>query len=149
MYTLKQPVNDDDFKHYYHFRWRLLRKPWQQVEGSEKDDIENDCFHIMAMSNNQKIVGVGRLQFNTMNEAQIRYMAVNKKHERQGIGRLIIQTLENRVQEKQAYNELRQTIILDARESAVEFYKKMGYRIQHKSHLLYNQIQHFRMLKTL
>jgi len=142
MYTLKQPISDDDFKHYFHFRWRLLRAPWNQIEGSEIDDIENDCFHIMVISSKQKIAGIGRLQFNSKNESQIRYMAVDKKFEGQGIGRLIIQALENH-----AYEKASQTIVLDARESAIGFYEKMGYCVQKKSYLLFDEIQHFRMFK--
>jgi len=149
MHTLKQPVSDSDFKDYYHFRWSLLRQPWQQIEGSEIDAIENQCFHIMAVTHDEKIVGVGRLQFNSINESQIRYMAVEKPFEGQGIGRLIIQALETRALENHLDEMTSQTVILDARENAVGFYKKMGYRIQHKSHLLYNTIQHFRMSKTL
>ena len=40
-------------------------------------------------------------------------------------------------------------IILNARENAVDFYIKNGYKINEKSHLLFNKIQHWLMNKDL
>ena len=76
-FTIKQPQTKEQFKHYYHLRWQQLRAPWNQPEGSEVDAIEDQCFHVMAVNDNNKIIGVARLQFNSNNEAQIRYMAID------------------------------------------------------------------------
>ena len=38
-------------------------------------------------------------------------------------------------------------IVLDAREGAVDFYKKLGYQVAEKSYLLFDEIQHFQMQK--
>jgi len=143
-YQLKQPVNEAEFKRYYHLRWQLLRAPWQQPEGSESDDIEDRYFHIMAIDDAGEIIGVARLQFNCIDEAQIRYMAISPPYERQGIGRALIHALEQR-----AKKSSHKKIILDAREPAVDFYKNQGYQIIEKSYLLFDEIQHFRMSKTL
>jgi len=62
--VIKQPQSPDEFKQYYQLRWRILRAPWGEPEGSEVDEIEEQCFHIM-LTNNEKTVGVGRLQFNS------------------------------------------------------------------------------------
>ena len=43
----------------------------------------------------------------------------------------------------------RSTIVLDARENAVGFYEKLGYKISKKSYMLFNEIQHYSMIKTL
>ena len=40
-------------------------------------------------------------------------------------------------------------MILNARENAVLFYKKLGYHITEKSNLLYGKIQHYRMKKNI
>jgi len=144
MYTLKQPSTNEEFKAYYHLRWKLLRKPWGQPEGSEVDEIENNCYHIMAIDNKQLIIGIARLQFNTEKVAQIRYMAVVAEHERQGVGRLMMHALEQQAKQKNI-----KTIILDAREPAIGFYEKLGYRITQKTYLLFNEIQHFKMQKKL
>ncbi len=82
LYRIKQPETKAEFKHYYHLRWKLLRAPWNQPEGSEVDDIDDKCFYVMAITVNadekDKVIGIARLQFNSDDEAQIRYMAVTK-----------------------------------------------------------------------
>ena len=141
---IKQPKTEDDFKPYYQLRWQLLRAPWNQPEGSEVDDIEDQCFHLMAVDDNNEVIAVARLQFNSDSEAQIRYMAVSRGHEKQGIGRELIKVLENRANASAC-----KQIVLDAREPAVGFYKKLGYEVRNKSYLLFDEIQHFRMVKYL
>ena len=141
--VIKQPETPDEFKQYYALRYRILRAPWGEPEGSEVDDIENQCLHIMA-TNNNKVVGVGRLQFNSTDEAQIRYMAVEPVYEGNGIGRTIVNALE-----QEAINKKVSTVMLDAREPAVGFYQKLGYNIKKKSYVLFNEIQHYRMTKEI
>jgi N-acetylglutamate synthase-like GNAT family acetyltransferase len=141
---LKQPKTIKKFEDYYDLRWRVLREPWQQLGGSEKDELENESFHIMVCGENNKVIGVGRLHFNTETEAQIRYMAVTPEYEKQGIGTSIIAALEAKARQQQC-----KTIVLHARENAVGFYQKKGYELLEKSHLLFGTIQHFRMRKTV
>jgi predicted GNAT family N-acyltransferase len=145
---IKQPETDEEFKDYYHLRWKLLRAPWNQPQGTETDDIEDQCFHIMALTMNEdekdKVIGVARLQFNSETEAQIRYMAIAREYERKGIGRKIMNTME-----KHAGSSMCKNIVLDARQPAVDFYKKLGYKVVKKSYLLFGEIQHFRMKKEL
>jgi predicted GNAT family N-acyltransferase len=143
-FTIKQPQTEEQFKHYYHLRWQQLRAPWNQPEGSEVDTIEDRCLHVMALDNNSKVIGVARLQFNSNNEAQIRYMAIDNSFQRQGIGRELVKTLE-----QYAKKTAHKNIVLDARETAVAFYKKIGYKVIKKSYLLFDEIQHFRMTKIL
>ena len=142
-FTIKQPQSPDEFKQYYQLRYRILRAPWGEPEGSEIDEIEELCFHVMA-TNNEKTVGVGRLQFNSALEAQIRYMAVEKAYEGNGIGRMLVNALE-----QEAKNQNISTVMLDAREPAVGFYQKLGYSIEKKSYLLFNEIQHYRMFRQI
>ena len=111
--VLKQPESAEEFKSYFNLRYRILRAPWGEPEGSEVDEMEDQCFHIIAMDN-QKTIAVGRLQYNSADEAQIRYMAVEKEYEGNGIGRMLVNALE-----QQARNKKISTVILDAREPAV------------------------------
>jgi len=143
-YHIKQPETEAEFKRYYQLRWQLLRAPWKQPKGSEIDDIETSCFHFMAVDDEEKVIGVARLQFNSGDEAQLRYMAVSELYERQGIGRALLKTLE-----QSAKKSSHKKIVLDARGNAVDFYKKLGYKIIKKNYLLFDEIQHFRMLKKL
>jgi N-acetylglutamate synthase-like GNAT family acetyltransferase len=90
-----KPLTKEEFKKYYDLRWKVLRKPWKQPKGSEKDEREKESIHIMACIDS-KIVGAGRLHFNTEKEAQIRYMAIEEKYRRKGIGSLILKELEKK-----------------------------------------------------
>ena len=141
--VIKQPESDDDFKQYFHLRWRILRAPWGELEGSEVDAIEDQCFHVLALENGSA-VGVGRMQYNSEHEAQIRYMAVDNAYERKGIGRMIVSTLE-----QEAIDNNIRSVMLDAREPAVGFYLKLGYNVEGKSYLLFDEIQHYRMTKKI
>jgi hypothetical protein len=40
-------------------------------------------------------------------------------------------------------------IILHAREIAIPFYESLGYQLVEKSHLLFDEIQHFLMIKKI
>lgn len=143
-FQIRQAETAEEFKNYFHLRWKLLRAPWNQPEGSETDEIEDQCFHLMAVDDKKQLIGVARLQFNSAIEAQIRYMAVTGEFERKGIGRELVNNLEQR-----AKSTSHTQIILDAREQAVDFYEKLGYKITGKSYLLFDLIQHYRMQKTI
>jgi predicted GNAT family N-acyltransferase len=141
--VIKQPESPEEFRQYYRLRFLILRAPWGEPEGSEVDDMEDQCFHIMALIND-KTVGIGRLQFNSADKAQIRYMAVDRAYEGKGIGRMIVNALEQEALYKNV-----STVVLDAREPALGFYQKLGYRIEKKSYVLFDEIQHYRMIKQL
>jgi predicted GNAT family N-acyltransferase len=146
-FDIKQPQTVEEFERYYRLRWEILRKPWSQPRGSEVDDMEEQCFHVMALDtdlNNDIVIGVGRLQYNSASEAQIRYMAVASEHRNKGIGQALIRTMENQAKAVNC-----NTVMLHARENATGFYTKAGYRLIGKSYLLFNQIRHYQMIKDL
>ena len=140
---IKQVETDSEFKQYFNLRWRILREPWDQPEGSEVDELEDNCVHIIA-KDDETVVGIERLQFNSETESQIRYMAVEPEYENNGIGRQIVEVLE-----QQARLNHRKKIMLDAREPAVGFYEKLGYVTKEKTYLLFGSIQHFKMTKNI
>lgn len=140
---IKRPMSDEDFERYFQLRWEILRKPWNEPQGSEQDDIENSCCHRMAVLGGQ-VVGVARLQLNSAEQAQIRYMGVDAEVRGRGIGRKLVEALEFEAREK-GVNCIR----LHARENAMAFYVILGYRVIEESYLLFDEIQHFLMHKDL
>lgn len=138
-----QPKSKIDFEKYYDIRWRILRKPWKQPRGSEKDPLEEKSIHLMACLN-KKIIAVGRLHFNSDIEAQIRYMAVELKFQKKGIGTLLLRELEKIAKNKGAHY-----IILNGRDIALQFYQKNGYTILNKAHTIFGSIEHWKMKKNL
>ena len=140
---IRSPLSQEDFDKYYLLRYQVLRAPWGKEKGSEKDQFEDDSIHRIALLKN-KVIAVGRLHLINISVAQIRYMAVNKEYEGRGLGSRLLVALEDVAREKNI-----KTIILDARETAVSFYEKHSYQLQKKSHLLFNEIQHYKMQKKL
>jgi predicted GNAT family N-acyltransferase len=141
---LIEPASAAEFKQYYDLRWKILRAPWNQPRGSERDALDATSIHIMVIDANNTALGVGRLHFNSISEAQIRFMAVDVGHQRRSIGTLILKTLENRGTELGATR-----IVLDARETALGFYCKQGYATSGPGHMLFDSIAHVKMSKIL
>ena len=142
MIRISQP-REKDMDQYFELRWRILRKPWNQPRGSEIDEMDDRAIHLAAYDGD-RIVAVARLHFNSEEEAQIRYMAVDERYRNRGIGGEMLKELERIAREKGA-----KYIVLEARENAVNFYLKNCYVMVKKSFLLFDSIQHYRMMKRL
>lgn len=138
------PESDDDFARYYDLRWRILRAPWGQPRGSERDERDADSWHRMACLSGRIPVGVARLHFNTPAQAQIRYMAVEPECRRRGIGAALAAALEQTARQQGAAE-----IVLDARDESAGFYTRMGYEVVGAAHTLYGRIRHQAMRKRL
>ena len=137
------PKTKSEIQTYYKIRFEELRKPWGQPLGSEKDLLEEECIHRMIKVCND-FIGVARLQYNEKYQAQIRYMAIKKDYQKQGFGKVLILDIE-KIARKDGIRE----IILQSREKAVKFYQSLNYNIEKKTHVLFNEIQHFLMKKIL
>ena len=121
-YLLKSPENKDEWERYLLFRWEMLRKPLGMSMDSLADSIEEESFHLMGIDKEGNVIASGRVHFNTSDEAQIRYMAVDDNFKRRGIGSEIVTELEKYALSKKAV-----TITLNARENAISFYLSLGY----------------------
>ena len=141
---ITSPQSTEDFERYYDLRWRILRMPWNQPKGSEKDELEEESFHIMVCVTDRIPTGIGRLHFNSKDEAQIRYMAVEEQYRSKGIGKIILTGLEEKAQ-----NVGVKQIMLNAREPAIPFYRTYGYTIIGPAHTLYDSIKHVKMVKRI
>jgi N-acetylglutamate synthase-like GNAT family acetyltransferase len=143
-YTIKSPQTDIEFQQYYELRWRILRAPWQQPRGSERDEYETMAIHAIAMDDSNSVVGVARLHQTDNTSAQIRYMAVDDGLQKSGVGKALLHYLE----EQARALGVRQ-INLNARENCVGFYIKQGYHITGPGPVLYGEIKHQKMQKPL
>ena len=142
---LIEPRTKIEFEAYYDLRWRILRKPWELQKGSEKDELDKSSYHLMVLDESTgEVSAVGRLQINSNDEAQIRYMAVADRYQGQGLGSKIVEELEKIALKKEV-----QSVILQARKNAVKFYEKNGYNIVEKSYVLFDEIQHWLMRKEI
>lgn len=139
MIVCNAPKNKKEFQSYYQFRWQVLCKEWEEEPGSEQDDLEEQSFHRMIVDENEAVLAIGRLHQTDQHNGQIRYMAVAPEQQGQGSGKQILNELEN-IASRLGLKQLS----LNARENAVSFYQQLGY-----SHLLFDQIKHFSMSKTI
>jgi predicted GNAT family N-acyltransferase len=126
--AVRPPATPDEWKQYFDLRWRVLRAAGGQPRGSERDTLDDvvgtlSIVHA-ALWAGEQIIAVGRLHRRSATMAQIRYMAVSPDRARQGWGSEIIKYLHQR-----AHAGGTSTIELDARESAVKFYERHGYRV--------------------
>lgn len=141
--SVRAPSSASDWKNYYDLRWRILRAPWQEG-GRDRDETDDISIHRMVCTAGNRVVAVGRLHRLEDGRGQIRYMAVEPGYQRQGMGSLVLEALESAALEGDM-----QIVILNAREGALPFYLHRGYKVIEPSFLLFDEIQHYLMSKSL
>ena len=125
MPVIKTPTTREEFKAYYALRYKVLREPWGHPKGTEKDDYEPISEHFMAVDEKTgEILGVVKLDEKVPGVGNISHLAVASAHQHKGIGKLLVETVENRARE-------RGFKILGAmsRVTATAYFEKHGYRI--------------------
>jgi predicted GNAT family N-acyltransferase len=142
--SLIVPETLHDLNSYFELRWRVLREPWHQPRGSERDDREDESIHLMIRETNGDALAVGRLHLNSPVEAQVRFMAVDPRWQGRGLGSTILRELELRARVAGAAS-----VVLNARDSAQRFYEQHGYRMEGPAETLFSGVAHVRMRKRL
>lgn len=144
MFKVKEAQNKNDVERILQLRYKVLRAPWNQPIDTATDTIEDKCVNAYIEDENKNVIACGRLQENDNKIGQIRFMAVSDDYQGKGLGKLIVQHLEEKGKQLQL-----KTIELQARENAVNFYKSCGYSIKEQSFLLWGIIQHYLMEKKV
>ena len=141
---LQSPRSPSEWDAYFDLRWRILRQPWGQPRGSERDSEDDSAFHLLLMDAAGKALACGRLHLTALGEAQLRYMAVDERARGCGYGGRILEALE-----AEARGRGVRKIVLNARDNAVAFYRKRGYDVIGDAETLFGVIRHLRMEKLL
>jgi len=141
---LRPPAGADEWDRYFDLRWRVLRAPWEQPRGSERDDRETGSIHLALWDDQAKPVAAGRVHLNTPLEAQVRYMAVEPDFAGSGLGGQILAGLENRARELGASR-----LVLNSRETARGFYERHGYVVSGPADTMFGQVVHVQMTKGI
>ena len=142
-WQLRSPQTAEEWQAYYYLRWQVLRAPWQQPPGSEQDELENQAYHLMLLTEQGDVAAVGRLHRLGAAAAQVRYMAVAPQHQGKGAGGRLLAALE-----LQAVQWGCEAVRLNARDTALAFYQRNGYQQIGAAPALYG-IAHFVMQKPL
>jgi N-acetylglutamate synthase-like GNAT family acetyltransferase len=144
MSEVKQANTKQEVDTIINLRDKILRQPWGQPKETATDNLEETSINAYIADDTENIVACGRLQENENKIGQIRFMAVDNSQQGKGFGKNIVEFLEIKAKELHLNK-----IELQARENAVKFYESMGYTIKEKSFLLWGQIQHYLMEKSL
>ena len=125
VYTIKIPKTRDEFKAYYALRYKVLREPWGHPKGTEKDDYEPISEHFMAVDEKTgEVVGVIKLYEKALGVGNISHLAVATSHQHKGIGRFLVEAVENRAREHGF-----KTLGAMSRVTATAYFEKHGYHI--------------------
>lgn len=143
-FVVRSPETEAEWQAYYALRFAVLRAPWNQPLGTERDHQEDISLHAAALDSQGRIASVGRIQEVASGEAQIRFMATDPAYQGQGAGAAVVTWLED-----QARQRGWRTIFLNARENALGFYRKLGYESVAEGPLLWGLIRHEVMRKVL
>lgn len=141
---IRSPQTKTEWIAYFQLRYAILRAPWGQAPGSEQTADEAKHQHFAYFDADNQLLGVGRLDLLDPQTTQVRFMAVAEQQQGKGIGSALMKEMESVSKEKGV-----QKILLHAREVALPFYQQLGYQLDAPSHLLFGEIQHFLMHKSI
>src|SRR4051812_6714465 len=141
-FQVVEPSSEADWSGYFDLRWRVLRQPWDQPRGSERDLDDSSAYHLMVRDPADAVVAVGRLHFNSKDRAQVRYMAVDPDCRGKKLGGRVLSALEARAWLKGASE-----VVLNAREAAIPFYIRYGYEVIGPADTLFGSVSHVQMRK--
>ena len=139
---IRAPKTEKEWEAYYDLRYEVLRKPLGKPIGSERNEGDALGIHF-ALFDNDAIRAIARLDSIDKNTCQVRFVAVSSEMQGKGYGKLIMLRVEAEGR-KEGYSKL----ILHARDYAVEFYKKLDYKLIGESYKLFDILQHYLMEKN-
>ncbi|RAJ96362.1 bifunctional GNAT family N-acetyltransferase/hotdog fold thioesterase [Aliidiomarina maris] len=143
-YTIIQPSTEQQLNDYFQLRWEVLRKPFKRPRGSEQDEYDQVSEHCMLVDADQQAIGIGRLHFNSPEEAQIRFMAVKPDLQGEGHGVRIIQFLELKARDQGATR-----VIINSRDTTLGFYLKCGYELKEEADTVNNPMAEHQLVKYI
>lgn len=115
--------DSDQYQEAVALRYKILRKPLGLRFSDEDLACDNDEY-ILTIAANHQIIGV--LQLRNYNEKtyKLRQMAIASAWQRKGVGSQLIQYAITFTKQKG-----KEKIILHARQIAIPFYAKLGFKI--------------------
>lgn len=138
---IRTPNTPEEWEEYYNLRYEVLRAPLGKERGSEKNEGDITGEHFAAFRNGE-IIAVARLDKVDEHTAQVRFVAVKTNLQGSGVGKLLMNAVENRLVER-GFTEM----VLHARDYALAFYEKLGYTTIGASYKLFDVLQHYEMRK--
>jgi hypothetical protein len=142
--TLRSPTTPSEWEAYFD-RWRILRQPWGQPRGSERDSEDKMGISSPVDRRCREGFGLRSIAFERpwRSSGKIPWRSTNTRVGC-GYGGRILDGLE-----AEARGHGARKIVLNACDNAVEFYRKHGYNVIGAAEPLFGVISHVRMAKSL
>ena len=145
MIVIRTPESMDDFRAYYALRYHVLREPWGQARGTEKDDYEPLCQHLMAVDDQTgEVVGVIKWMERDPGVAWLSHLAIAAERQKQGIGQLLVHAVEDAARVQGC-----RVIGANSRLNSTDYFERLGYRIEGLPDRYFSTIQVVWMAKEL
>lgn len=134
----------EDYKKTVRLRDKVMREPLGLSIDNDDLSFERNAT-VLAVLDGDAILGTGVFEQKDEDTIKIRYVCVDSALQRSGVGRQLIEEIENRVR-KQGIKR----IYMEARVSAAEFYKKFQFHEYGNIYLMKEApVEHIRMEKRL
>jgi N-acetylglutamate synthase-like GNAT family acetyltransferase len=125
MIEIKQPATREEYKSYYDLRFKVLREPWGQPRGTEKDDYEPLSQHFMAVEDKTgEVLGVVKMFEKTPGVCWVSHLAIAPGFQNKGVGKLLMTHLEE-LAKQQGFK----TMGCMSRLNTTGYFEKMGYKV--------------------
>lgn len=126
----------NEYKQMIDLRYAILRQPLG-LNFSEEELLKEKDNILIAAFDEDKILGCCMLVKHDRNTLQLRQMAVNNNLQGKGIGASIMSFAES-ISKDKGYNK----IVMNARNNAIGFYEKFGYKVKSEEFIQYNTPHH-------
>lgn len=140
--TYELTASDADLRDAFDVRRQAFVREQGISEDLVFDENDRDALHLVVRDG-ERAIGTARVRFLGNNQAKLERMAIARAFRHKGIGRGIIDFLDEELRGKQV-----QQVVIHAQEGAVEFYKSCGFQ-ESGSPFREANIKHIKMLKML
>jgi len=137
-------TTQEDLQREFDIRIRVFveeQKVPKEEEIDSYDHLGGECYHFLVTTNEDQAIGTGRVRL-VDGIGKLQRVAVLEEYRSHGIGRIIIQALEDKAKELGA-----STVKLDGQIQAQGFYEKLGYEVK-SGVFLDAGIEHVLMVKS-
>ncbi len=124
-------------------RDKLLRAPLGLTFTDEDLKAEANQLHFGIVDDGGSLIACAVIVPLSTNAVKLRQMAVETSHQRRGVGSALIQSIETTLLARHI-----DVVELHARESAIEFYQRLGYR-ELGPRFMEVSIPHQKMVKSI
>lgn len=130
-------------------RHRVLRSGYPRETAFFVGDNETTTRHFAVVTHDGVVVGCGTIVLSAWQDKpawQLRGMAVDDRYRVKGVGRLVLEALEDVARSDAT---LPRQLWCNARTPAVGFYKKQGWEVVSEEFIIETAGPHFRMTRML